>query len=227
MDLAAIASAGIPVLCLDTCSLLDLMRDPTRETAIAGERQAGHDLVAAAEAGHLAILMADQVRTEFVSHDAEVEDEARRNLGRLREQVVRVHQLAAVYGATGSLDLSHLDDHVARARGLVDRWLAAAVQVLPSADAPGKAFARVNAARAPALRGKDSSKDCLVFETYLEVVAHLRAEGCSGKIVLISSNTRDYLTEGKVLKAEIATDLAPFSVDYAAKMQHARHLLGL
>lgn len=39
--------------------------------------------------------------------------------------------------------------------------------------------------------------------------------------------TRDYLIEGKIMKADIATDLAPFSVDYAAKMQHARHLFGL
>ncbi len=74
MDAQAIASAGVPVLCIDTCSILDVMRDPTRETAKPHDRQAAIDLVAAAESSRLICLMAEQVAIEFVDHDQPVQD---------------------------------------------------------------------------------------------------------------------------------------------------------
>ncbi len=89
MDANAIASAGVPVLCIDTCSILDVMRDPTRESAKVHERQAAIDLVAAAEAGKLACLMAEQVAIEFAAYDQPVQDEATRNLNKIREQIER------------------------------------------------------------------------------------------------------------------------------------------
>jgi len=96
MDVQAIASAGVPVLCIDTCSILDIMRDPTRETAKPHDRQAAIDLVAAAESGRLICLMAEQVAIEFSDHDQPVQDEAERNLKKVREQVERINNLSAV-----------------------------------------------------------------------------------------------------------------------------------
>ncbi len=42
---------------------------------------------------------------------------------------------------------------------------------------------------APARRGKDSSKDCIVFETYLSCAGMLRTEGLAAPIVFLSSDT--------------------------------------
>ena len=60
MDPLAISSLGVPVLCIDTCSILDIMRDPTREGAKPHERQAAIDLVTHAEAGRLVCIVAQQ-----------------------------------------------------------------------------------------------------------------------------------------------------------------------
>lgn len=57
--LAAIAAQGLPVLCFDSCSALDLWRNPAREEIKPHERMAAMDLLAAAEQGRLAFLMAD------------------------------------------------------------------------------------------------------------------------------------------------------------------------
>lgn len=211
---------------MDTCSILDLMRDTTRDTVLVAERRVGLDLLVKAESGDLVVLIADQVHTEFASHDQPVQDEAQRALDGIRAQIERINQVADVYGAPSAIDLSHLDDHVSRSRAIVGRWIAASTRVTPSADVPGRAFARVNAARAPATRAKDSSKDCLVFETYLEALARLQAAGFASPIVLLSSNTKDYLTESRVLKPEIAADLSPYPVTYAAQLGQARHALG-
>ena len=227
MDAHAIASAGVPVLCIDTCSILDVMRDPTRETAKPHDRQAAIDLVTAAESGRLICLMAEQVAIEFSDHDQPVQDEAERNLKKVREQVERINNLSAVFGAPGIVDFTHLDDHVGRARAVVGRWLAKLDKVTPGPLAPAKAFARVNAGIAPARRGKDSSKDCLVYETYIEAVSALRAAGVSTSIVFLSSNTNEYLTESKVLKPGIAAEFGAINLRYAPNMAAAKHQLGL
>lgn len=227
MDVQAIASAGVPVLCIDTCSILDIMRDPTRETAKPHDRQAAIDLVAAAESGRLICLMAEQVAIEFSDHDQPVQDEAERNLKKVREQVERINNLSAVFGAPGIVDFTHLDDHVGRARAVVGRWLANLGKVMPSPLAPAKAFARVNAGVAPARRGKESSKDCLVYETYLEAVSALRGAGATTSIVFLSSNTNEYLTESKILKPEIAAEFGAINLSYAPNMSAAKYSLGL
>ncbi|SOC11592.1 PIN domain-containing protein [Rhodobacter maris] len=227
MDAQAIASAGVPVLCIDTCSILDIMRDPTRETAKPHDRQAAIDLVVATESDRLICLMAEQVAIEFADHDQPVQDEAERNLKKVREQVERINNLSAVYGAPGTIDLTHLDDHVGRARAVVGRWLAKLDKVVPSPQTPAKAFARVNAGIAPARRGKESSKDCLVYETYLEAVSALRGAGLATPIVFLSSNTNEYLTEGRVLKPEIAVEFSAINLDYAPNMSAAKYALGL
>lgn len=227
MDAHAIASAGVPVLCIDTCSILDVMRDPTRETAKPHDRQAAIDLVTAVESGQLICLMAEQVAIEFSDHDQPVQDEAKRNLKKMREQVERINKLSAVFGAPGIINLAHLDDHVIRARAVVGRWLANLGLVTPGHQVPAKAFVRMNAGLAPARRGKDSSKDCLVYETYLEVVSALRGTGVTTPIVFLSSNTNEYLTENKILKPEIAAEFDAINLCYAPNMSVAKNALGL
>lgn len=227
MDARAIASAGRPVLCIDTCSILDIMRDPTRETVKALDRQAAIDLATAAENGKLACLMAEQVALEFADHDQSTQDEAARNLKKVREQIERINAISTIYGAPGTINLTHLDDHVSRARQIVGRWLNQLIAVTPSPAIPGKAFARMNSLLAPAKRGKESSKDCLIYETYLESMTELRAAGVIAPMVFLSSNTSEYLTEAKILKNEIAADFSTLNVAYAATMGHAKHLLGI
>ena len=156
-----------------------------------------------------------------------MQDEAERALKRLRDQIDRVNQLSAILGAPGPLNLTHLDDHVVRARKVVGRWLTRLVPYRPDTTVLEKAIARMNGNIAPARRGKDSSKDCIVFETYLSCAGMLRTEGLAAPIVFLSSNTSEYLTDSKVLKVEIANDFAPLKIDYASNMAMAKHQLGL
>jgi hypothetical protein len=227
VDVTTVASARVPVLCIDTCAILDIMRDPTRENAKVRERQAGIELVAAAEAGKLVCIMADQVAIEFFEHDQSVQDEARRNLAKIREQIERINELSALYGAPGIVSLTHLDDHIERARAVVGRWLLQLDTVTPGSEVPAKAFARMNGGIAPARRGKDSSKDCLIYETYLEAVTALRGAGVVTPIVFLSSNTKEYLTESNILKPDIVADFTKLSLAYAANMGAAKYALGL
>ena len=228
-DLGEIVALNAPVLCLDTCSLLDMMRDPTRDTVREPERRAVYDLLTAVEGGSaLVALVADQVVAEFGEHADETEKEAARALQKLRADLARIDAVAAVYGSGGPTDLRHLDDHITRARRVVDRWLAAATPAAEATHIPGSAWTRVIQARTPARKGKESMKDCVVIETYLDVVGALRATGLQSKVVFVSSNKKDYAGEtGSTLRPDLAADFAPLGMEYAPNMGAAKHLLGL
>jgi hypothetical protein len=228
-EIARVATLGAPVLCFDTCTVLDLMRDPTRDSVRAHERQAAIELLAAIETGtDLIALMADQVGFEFRENVKAVEDEASKSLKKLRDQLTRIDSVAAVYGSNGQVNLSHLDDHMTRARRVVDRWITAATSAAQEADIASRALLRLNQVRTPAKRGKDSMKDCVVIETYLDTVSKLRTAGLASKIVFVSSNTNDYAGEpGTALKADLAHEFMSLNVEYAPNLAAAKHLLGL
>lgn len=225
MDTSTIATAAVPVLCIDTCSLLDIMRDPTRDTQNPYDHRAAIELVIAAEAGDVIFLMAEQVAHEFGEHDKRIQDETANTLEVLKKHMTRINDISAVYDASKALDFAQLDGHVDRTRALVGRWIAKVEKITPDPTAHSKAFARVNACKAPAKRGKESSKDCLIYETYLEAATTLRNAGVSNPIVYLSANINDYLTEGGILKPDLQVDFANLNLVYARNMREAKHRL--
>jgi prepilin-type processing-associated H-X9-DG protein len=214
-------------LCVDTCTALDIMRDPTRKEIRPHERQSALDLLSLIEKSGLASLVADQVSFEFQEHAQSVQEEAENALTKIRDLLIGIDDIAAVFGAAGRTNLSHLDGHVARCRKIADRWMAASLTVLRTPDITSRAFGRVNRAITPARRGKDSMKDCVVIETYLDIISTLRAAGLQTPIVFASSNTDDYAQENSSrLKPDLAAEFAGLKIEYAPNLAAAKHLLG-
>jgi len=225
-DPAAIAALSVPVLCIDTCSLLDIMRDPTRDGAQARDRQAAIDLTQRLENEDLICLVAEQVEIEFAEHDANVQSEAATAICKLRERVDRANQIHAAFLGAVSVNLTHLDGMVASARKIITCWTSAAYRVPSSTAIFTSAMDRVNRNISPARRGKDSVKDCVVLETYLTAVDALRAAGLPTNAVFLSSNTKEYLTDGKVLKPDLVPDFTRTNIAYAPNMSAAKAILG-
>jgi hypothetical protein len=175
----------------------------------------------------LVTLIGDQVRIELADHIDAIEEEAKTALEKLRARMARVDAVAAEFGAAGKALSDHWDGHSIRARMTTNRWIAASEIAPQSAAVAGRALTRVNKALAPARRGKESMKDCVVLETYLDVVTQLRAAGLASPVVLLSSNTRDYTDERRQLRPELVSELAALSMEYAPNFGAAKHLLGL
>ena len=112
-----IASKGLPILCLDTCSVLDTLRDPTRKELRVHEHQSSLALLEEAEANNsLCVLIADQVYEEFSCHLDEIQEEAEKALNKFMLQMERVDSLVNVHGSPGRVNASHWGDHVQRSR---------------------------------------------------------------------------------------------------------------
>jgi hypothetical protein len=91
-----IVSANAPVICVDTCSLLDLTRDPIRGKFMRQHAEAALHLVARAEQrpASVTIVLAEQVLRELSDHLAAVGAEAERAIERLN----RALEVCDAYG---------------------------------------------------------------------------------------------------------------------------------
>jgi len=217
------------VLCVDTCTVLDVMRDITREEVRPADARCGLELLQAAETGSkLIVLMLHQVQFELGSNLTEVEEDAKGKLAKFQRNAQRIHEVATVFGATGTMTTSHLNGHVARGLAVVQRWKAVSRFVPDNAGVTGRAFARVNACRTPATLGKQSMKDCVVAEGYIEAAGQLRAAGMVLPIVFASANTKDYRMPNTArLKQDIQEDFDDVGLSYASNFGAAKSLLAL
>lgn len=227
-DLVRIRMLGLPVLCLDTCSILDLMRAITRDDINPANLKSAQELLSASEIGvRLVVLIAEQVSFELSANMQVIYDDAETALAKFRARTENIDDIARLYGANGAIDTTHLAGHVQRAKNVVERLVAAATLVPQNDKILAKAFLRVNQARTPGATGKQSMKDCVVVETYLEAVRSLRAHGHGERAVFLSSNTKDYFEPStRHIAADIDADFAAVALEYAADWTIAKFFLG-
>ncbi|SDA60794.1 hypothetical protein SAMN03159300_103535 [Janthinobacterium sp. 344] len=228
-EIERIVALQAPILCLDTCSVLDTMRDPTRDMINAADSAAALFLLTKMESKSALIgLLAPQVKFELTDNLQKVQDEATKAIGKLKAKVSNVEAIAAAFGSIGKSDLKHLDNHIKKSRAAVDRMIKIAVTFDEPHGIHSKAFLRVNQGRTPATKGKESSKDCVVIESYLSIVETLRSAGWKGKGIFVSSNTKDYRGEtGNGLKGDLAAEFIAIGMEYAPTMGGAKFALGL
>ena len=134
----------------------------------------------------------------------------------------------ARYGTSRPIDLSHWKDHDQRSRSAAERWFQISTTVRQTSNTIPNAFLRLNQARTPASRGKQSMKDCVILETYLEHIQSLRAKGRTASAVFVSSNTGDYAAADKTtIRNDIKDEFQSLGLEYARSMGAARGLLKL
>lgn len=205
------------------------MRDPTRDDIRIDEQKASLKLLHAAESGtQLTVLVAEQVQKEFLDNVDNVQKEAQRALSKFRDLAYKLNELAALHGTAGQVNLDYLNGYEIRCRKMAGRWLNIATLVPDSQQIHSRAVGRVNQPRTPARKGKDSIKDCVILETYLERIRELRENGLTTPIVFVSSNKKDYAeTAGASVWSDIRAEFTELGLEYAPNMAAAKHFLKL
>jgi len=184
-----------PVLLLDTCSIIDIIRVPIRATQgdLLGAAQR---LFAQAKARprQLWIVVNEQVVQEW--HDnatnvagevgaaiARTEDAARRLLASAKE--VAPQQRMSAF-SLGGLTLDNL--LLKRSKSLLD----VAATIADDDICHQRALGRMRQRQAPSSQGKQEFKDCHIVEHFLELAGRLRHGSFAGPVIFVSSNTTDY-----------------------------------
>ena len=213
-----------PVLYLDTCAILDILRDPRRSDTRPRDQRASIQLLEAAETERLDVFLTALVRREFADNVDAVERDAERGLSSIIADVAKIDALASLHGSPGNAQTRHWHGHIVRCRQVADRWLNVGQDAEESDAVSRRAMTRVLERRPPSRRGQDSTKDCLILETYLE---HARSAAQTGlrRTVFVSSNTRDYAASATRLPNELASDFANVLMDFAPNMAAAESLI--
>lgn len=227
---AKIVAIGTPILFLDTCSLLDIVRAPVRQQVSIQDIEAMHMLLTRAEAtpSELSIIVDEQVHREFTDHLNDVTEETKRDLKKktenLRGVLERMAALAPNDSIPAAIDLLTLD-FPQRGKDIADRFLKKCLLVEDGDQETLKAVVRVRNATPPATRAKQSVKDCVIVETYIRAAAEMDAGGFERKKVFLSSNTKDFHQEHSSLHPSLRNEFNTVSLEFSPCWAAARYEL--
>jgi hypothetical protein len=215
-----LAAAPKPVICLDTCDILEVVQclgweKPTvaRNTAcVLSARRLLTTLVA--DPDKALVVVTELVATEWHQNIAEIRNSAILFLSQVDGIVHRPYQAAVPAGTVLPVftDLSAsalVDDLVTLSTALLNQ----AIQIDLDPARIDLAVQRVMAKRRPSHDGH--LKDSIHFEHYLELARELRAAGFAEEYVFVSGNRRDFWNGQQ---PSIHPDLAPEIADPAVRI---------
>lgn len=188
---AQITLAVAPVVFLDTCVLLDIVRSPLRNAA--GNVEAATELLLGATRNPPTVypVIACPTPTEWDAHiDEAVEDceNAVKSVGTVSAscEFVGLPALGSLPAALAALP-AHL-------KTLSKNMLAASILLDKDGDALIRATDRIIDGRKPARKGGQGAKDAIILEHAVSLVDALLIRGFASRRVFVSSNTSDFAT---------------------------------
>jgi hypothetical protein len=212
-----------PVLFIDTCILLDIVRAPLRDKP--SEIQFAHLFLAAVRKTprKLHLLVASPTPREWVDHIDEAKNDC----------TIAVNSCNAVASICGHMTLPPVASLPARVlelpkelKKLSAALLDAAISMDHDAAALGRAVDRIIASTHPAKPGGKGAKDSVILEHALEATTQLRNAGFKGTCLFVSSNTRDFANTGSSkLHAQLTTAFNAVNLEYAVSLTHAESIL--
>jgi hypothetical protein len=217
-----------PVLFLDTCIFLDIIRTPHREEI------SSNNILSAISITNLSgrnsprfwLITNETVHGEFEANIANVKTELMRDI---KKQEEKREKFIRCVNATLGQEFQHghrlmqlqLDNHLENlSKKIMQESLKLRVEEMHSV----KAMHRVRKCLAPARKGKQEAKDCEILEAFLDFSQQIRAEGINEKIFFITSNTDDY---GKPENFLIKEEFAQVNAMYVSNLSWALHEVGI
>jgi hypothetical protein len=235
-----------PILFLDTCALLDVLR-------VASEREsAPHRIVpavqkvaakATASPRELWLLGAARLDVEWNDNVQGVLDGIERHIARVDRSLARLHAathaVSSIHTEIRGGDLKFFAavraPQVApfelpkRLREICESVLEILIRLSPDADVLAAADRRIMAGLKPAAIGKREAPDCLIIETCLALCKSLRSRGFAERCAFVSSNKSDFYADGSPLRPheDLAGECAALSLHFALAFDHALSVLHL
>ena len=223
---AQIRASGLPVLFIDTCCLLDVIRAPRRPTELRGCIEAAvelHDL-ATTSPSRCTLVVASLVPREWREHAGPVAEDLRGYLEQVDRQTERLHQTCDLVGITPTFPRSayKLLDLADRLYDLSQRLLDSALRLDSDDECKLRAWERASSKRPPSRKGGEV-QDSTIIEECLEVSRRLGAAGSAGKRVFCTSNTGDYCEAGSSLHPLLVDEFGAAGLGFAANLPWAVH----
>ena len=211
------------ILVLDTCTLLDVIRSPFRNTMPIVELGLRIDSEIMAGVLPFSLVVPSLFHREWSDNLPTIRDELLRALERHRSQSNTFQQLHRhLYSSPLLIPDVTTFAFAEKLEQACDRIIAASGVIEHQAECNLRAGQRVIDKRAPARQG-GQFKDCCIFEEVLELGRQLQKRGFAGKMVFASSNTMDYGKTGMPFP-DIKADLDSIGGEFASSLNYAYHV---
>jgi hypothetical protein len=221
---AQLHAEGCPILFLDTCILLDVIRATYR--CLSGTVQRGSELLrmVTSTPPQCRLVTASVVQGEWNDNAAKVRDEVKGHLAKIQDQARHFHDACAVLGIglgfgrplyTGPRLADILHD---LSKQLLDNSLVLDADLVCSSRGVGRVVGKT-----PPSKQGGEVKDCVIVEECLELTWQAKGLGFSKKCVFCTSNMDDYGGPAGGLHPTLATDFANAGLVFTQNLPWAVH----
>ena len=217
-----------PVLCLDTCDLLNLIECAAELEPL--RLHWANAIVAAATTTPPAIMpvITFLVANEFRQNVDAIVSRAEEYIVKLDQQLAQLNLAANLAGANFASSPKHHSLGIPAAlRNSSESLLQASTLLDQDRDCMARAVERVLTKTRPSHRGQ--LKDSIHLEHYLEFARQARAAGLADPIAIVSSNSSDFweAKNKSDVHPELRPELSAVSVDFRGSLEAACGLLGI
>ncbi|MFM6040019.1 MAG: PIN domain-containing protein [Sphaerospermopsis kisseleviana] len=217
-----IISAPAPVLFLDTCIILDIIRSPFRDNICTNEISASLELIRKAEANNRSVWLVTNeiVYTEWKENIENVKMELTKEIEKAkitREKMINAANIIFDfnYDFGQTIETLNLPEHLGNlSKILLDKCEKIAIDDSHYVEA----MKRINKCDAPAQRGKNSAKDCQIFAAFLDIGKQLRNKNFQNNICFITTNFQDY-GKPNAPKSPIDQEIASINAKYLNRLE--------
>ncbi len=183
-----------PVIFLDTCIILDIIRVLHREEIDKKILESAKNLIRRSKTANLWLITSEIVEIEWNNNIDTVIRELRSEIRKLEKNLLRLKSVLEdifpeTYIRYPDIKSYSLDIFL---RNLSEKLLKSSISFLNDDECLAKSTLRVIRNEAPASRGKSEAKDCMIIEHYLKISECLHKNGFSERRIFITSNNNDY-----------------------------------
>jgi hypothetical protein len=200
-----------PLVFVDTCSIVDLTREP-RDNFHSDHAETAMRLVQLSDSKKITIALSEQVLREFPISYVEAKGKAIDALKLLNKQMSNLRGNLLAYGLSVPEFNGIPEEFFAEACDKIsERFRASSIFFDTTVDAKLKAANRVVDRKAPSGK-KQSFKDCLIIESCFETLAIARGLGFTASAYFLSSNVEDY--GRRRLHVDLQDDFLELKLEY-------------
>ena len=223
------ASRPTPIIFCDTCSLLDIVRTPMRWRQPAkAERHvdAARRILRLIRDDKCVMFLPPPVLEEWREHEDKEKKAVDQHLRGLRRNVEVGRAVSRPLGLRTSEEPALHEDLLKTLSGIGKDLVNAGLGLTLDSESQLAATTRSMACTRPARKGNHIA-DCLVYEHALRLMRLLRDDSFDGKMVFLTSNTKDYCGQpSQAAASPIDTELRDVGCSFATGWAWALHELG-
>lgn len=224
----AILGSPAPVLLLDTSSVLDIIRAGGRERCPPGLIPAALEMIGRASKSPPGIWMvaAELVQKEWHNNCERVELDSRKRINELDQDIKALTAVLAHLGSALTESVPNFSGYAVESilKKVAANLLYAATVLQGNDRCSIAANRRAIFGSAPASKGKNSLKDCMIIEHYISLCRQLREAGFGSKCVFVSSNVNDFGKGGGPLPP-LDEDFRAVGIEYVTDLAWANSIV--